>query len=76
MTFDGEPKPEPKKQTPVIEDCLSCRVIGTLTMGGCGAYIMQQRSRLKVGDVRGRMFMAGVACIFFGLGGYRAVMPS
>ena len=76
MASDEEPNLGPDEQTPAIEDCLGCRVIGTLTMGGCGVYIMQQRSRLKSGDVRGRIFMAGVACIFFGLGAYRAVMPS
>ena len=78
-SHDSEERKQPKQQpeqTPLIQDCLSCRVIGTVTLGGCGAYILHHRSLLKTGDVRGRLIMGGVASIFFGLGAYRAVMPA
>ena len=78
-SHDSEERKQPKQQpeqTPLIQDCLSCRVIGTVTCGGCGAYILHHRSLLKTGDVRGRLIMGGVASIFFGLGAYRAVMPA
>jgi len=51
------------------EDCLSCRVIGTGTLGGTSIYLLHQRSFVTSSGHRG-LLLAGSA-VFFGLSVFR-----
>ena len=54
--------------------CFACKVTGTLSMVGLGTYALYERSKLKVNDRRGRLFIGAFSALLYGLGAYRATI--
>ncbi|KAI0633996.1 hypothetical protein C8Q77DRAFT_718586 [Trametes polyzona] len=46
------------------KDCLACRVIGTVALGGVGVYALNQSRAHAPGSVVGKRIMAGVGVCF------------
>ncbi|KAI0800081.1 hypothetical protein C8Q74DRAFT_1313877 [Fomes fomentarius] len=46
------------------QDCLACRVIGTVALGGVGVYALNQSRAHAPGSVVGKRLMAGVGVCF------------
>ena len=64
--------PKTQTQAPVkinsqqaVEDCLPCRIVGTLALGGVGLYALNQSRAHQPGSIVGKRIMAGL-----GLGTY------
>lgn len=60
---DAPPRPRP--------DCMTCRVTGTVMMGGISAYCLWERAKLPVEKVGDRRMMAGLAGVTALLSAYR-----
>lgn len=43
-------------------------------MVGLGTYALYERSKLKVSDRRGRLFIGAFSALLYGLGAYRATI--
>ena len=46
-------------------ECLSCRVIGTVSLGAVGLYALQQSRARAPGSILGKRIMAGVGVCEF-----------
>lgn len=67
-------QPPKKDNFNETEDCFSCKVTGTLTMCGLGAYTLFERQKMKISDRRGRAIYAIFSSLLFATGAYRAAM--
>jgi hypothetical protein len=66
--------PEEGPAVAAAQDCFECKVTGTFTMCGLGAYVLYERAKMKPQDLRGRMIYAGISAALFATGAYRASM--
>ncbi|KAI0824529.1 hypothetical protein BC628DRAFT_1322200 [Trametes gibbosa] len=46
------------------KDCLACRVIGTVALGGVGVYALERSRAHAPGSLVGKRIMAGVGVCF------------
>ncbi|KAI9070365.1 hypothetical protein FKP32DRAFT_1608077 [Trametes sanguinea] len=46
------------------QDCLACRVIGTVALGGVGIYALNMSRAHQPGSMVGKRIMAGVGVCF------------
>ncbi|KAI0788231.1 hypothetical protein C8Q74DRAFT_1328775, partial [Fomes fomentarius] len=60
----AERGPTKRTESPALasapQDCLACRVIGTVALGGVGMYALNQSRAHAPGSVVGKRIMAGV----------------
>ncbi|KAI8972425.1 hypothetical protein BD414DRAFT_218723 [Trametes punicea] len=60
-------RPDTSVQTEPLQnpkDCLACRIIGTVALGGVGIYALNQSRAHAPGSVLGKRIMAGVGICF------------
>ncbi|KAL4160943.1 hypothetical protein PRNP1_001501 [Phytophthora ramorum] len=59
-------------EAPEMEDCLGCRLTGSFTLLGVGAYFLSERSKLPRRDLGQRRWLLACAGTFAAAGVWRA----
>ncbi|KAI0654168.1 hypothetical protein C8Q70DRAFT_926329 [Cubamyces menziesii] len=66
-TPSSEPRPGSDAQVELpqnYKDCLACRVVGSVALGGVGIYALNQSRAHAPGSVVGKRIMAGLGVCF------------
>lgn len=65
--------PKAKSADPLTaEDCLSCRIIGSVAMTGVGIYALQLARPTQPGPPLVKRVYTGIGIVMLGLGAFRA----